>query len=163
MLQKLFNNQVIRYLFFGVLATIVYFIARFSALHLGANTSLSVIVAQMVAILFAFFTNKYFVFQSENENKSTLLEFIQFVGARLSGILIDFVISYLAIDVFASFFINLFRLNHIDYTRGIFHISPFSNFIGSDILLNTFIWTTIIQVIIIVANYFISKYFVFKK
>ena len=162
-MKKLLNNEIFLYLVFGVLATIVYFFARFSALHLGASNMLAMIIAQVTAIVFAFFTNRTFVFKAQDLEKSAFLQFIQFVAARLSGIAIDFLITLLCIEIGQEFFIALFRLDKIDYSQGIFALTPFSNFIGSPILANTFIWTMVIQVIIIVANYLFSKFLIFKK
>ncbi|WP_180367859.1 GtrA family protein, partial [Oenococcus oeni] len=52
------NYEIILYLIFGILTTVVYFIARFLTLNLSKNALLAVAVAQILAILFAFITNK---------------------------------------------------------------------------------------------------------
>ncbi|MDR2464864.1 MAG: GtrA family protein [Streptococcaceae bacterium] len=160
---KIFANEVVLYLIFGVLTTLVYFITRFTVLSFGLNTIIALTIAQIAAVLFAFFTNKLFVFKSTKSDKPVLLEFIQFVGGRLTGYFIDFIISYLCIELGARFFIALFHLKGLPYQSTLFKTAPFSDLIGTPELVNQFIWALVIQVLIIVINYFISKFIVFKK
>ena len=56
------HREIMRYLIIGVLTTVVYFLVRFSVFSLVQSGLLSVVVAQIAAILFAFATNKWFVF-----------------------------------------------------------------------------------------------------
>lgn len=156
------KNEVVRYLIFGVLTTVIYFIVRFTALHLGMGNMTAMTLAQIIAIVFAFITNKLFVFMDDSK-ESVVKQFILFVGARLSGIAVDALITFLCIEQGAAFFIDVFRLDTIDYAQGIFSLPIVSGFIGSPELVNSFFWTMVIQVVIIVMNYLISKFIVFKK
>jgi len=163
MKEKILNREILMYLIFGVLTTLVYFVIRFTALNLGAGNIPAMILANIVSIIFAFFTNKLFVFLDKNSEKSIWVQFVQFASARLSGLAIDFLITLLCIQIGASFFIRIFGFYRIDFSHGIFAMTPFNAFIGSAELLNTFVWTMFIQVIVIVLNYLISKFIVFKK
>nr|WP_275452101.1 GtrA family protein [Oenococcus oeni] len=64
------NYEIILYLIFGILTTVVYFIARFLTLNLSKNALLAVAVAQILAILFAFITNKIWVFKKSRKGSS---------------------------------------------------------------------------------------------
>lgn len=85
------NNPVLKYIFFGGCATLVnlgsYFILR-------KTTSLNLNVANWIsianAILFAYFTNSKFVFESKAEGiRARLQEFVSFVGARSLTMVIE--------------------------------------------------------------------------
>jgi putative flippase GtrA len=82
---KLYYNDVIRYIFFGGLATLVNLVSFFilyKCLHLELN--LSNVIAISLAIIFAYFTNATFVFHSEASGfKEKVYEFVKFVGARI--------------------------------------------------------------------------------
>jgi putative flippase GtrA len=156
-------NEVIRYLIFGVLTTAVYFVVRFLSLHLGLSNMVAMTFAQSISILFAFITNKLFVFMDDSKDKNIFLQLLVFIGARLSGVVVDALITFLCIDQGAHFFIRTFGLNSLDYSQGIFALPLVSGFIGSAELVNSFFWTMVIQVIIIVMNYLISKFIVFSK
>lgn len=85
------NNKVIRYIFFGGLTTLVnlavYYILRmvFHVEMTAAN-----IISVSAAILFAYFTNAAYVFESEAAGFSgRFKEFLRFVSARLSTMAIE--------------------------------------------------------------------------
>lgn len=76
----------IRYLFFGVLTTIVNYVSFAAALWLlGTNATLVAnAVSFVLATAFAYVTNKCFVFRAPGWHPSVLLhEFAAFTGARL--------------------------------------------------------------------------------
>ncbi|SKA05056.1 GtrA-like protein [Pilibacter termitis] len=162
-MKKLFQNEIALYLIFGVATTLVYILVRFFMLSVGFGTTGAVNIAQIVAILFAFITNKVFVFTKSDKSKNVFVEFFQFVLGRMSGWVLDLLISYLCIEAGANFFISLFHLHALNYQKGIFSVKPFSSFIGSAELVNQFFWTLVIQVLIISLNYLISKFIVFKQ
>jgi len=60
-----------------------------------------VIISWIIAVLFAYFTNRKFVFESVNTNK--LKEFISFVLARILTLFLEMIIMW--------FFITLLKLN----------------------------------------------------
>lgn len=92
------NREVFAYLFFGVLTTlvnyIVYFIATrlFHVPYLWANA-----LAWVLAVLFAYITNRRWVFISKNP--SIISEMSRFFAARLASLGIDMAIMYIGIDV----------------------------------------------------------------
>ena len=131
-------KEIVNYLFFGVIATIVSLGVKYLLLFTIFNASnpiqlqIAVVISWIAAVLFAYFTNRSFVFESTAKNK--LKEFINFVMARISTLLLEMFIMW--------FFITLLKLN-------------------SD--LYVILFTLIAQVAVIVANYVLSKLFVFKK
>lgn len=93
-------GQAIQYLIFGVLTTlvniVVFFLLEKTLPYLMANA-----IAIVVAILFAFYTNKKFVFQSISETKKEHLdELIRFVGFRLFSGLLDMISMWILIGNF---------------------------------------------------------------
>ena len=72
-------EEVIMYLVFGVLTTVVNFVVYFIAIHILGDSDLSKTISNALAwffsVLFAFFTNKIFVFKHKSENaKDFILE-----------------------------------------------------------------------------------------
>lgn len=133
---KLLNKyrEVIMYLIFGVLTTLVSVVTRivlFNTILSASNTlevQIATIISNAVGIAFAYFTNRKYVFESTNKNK--LKEAISFVGGRMSTLLMDMLIMFIGVTILKG---------------------------------NENIVTLISQVLVIVANYLISKLFVFKK
>ena len=82
-------REIISYLFFGCATTAVNWVV-YSLANTVANLSMNVsnVLAWIVAVLFAFVTNKVFVFSSKAWEGNVLLdEFVKFIGARVvSGI-----------------------------------------------------------------------------
>ena len=88
---KCWNNDVLRYIFFGGCTTLVnlvcYYVLRLAT---PINMNIANTISVMAAILFAYFVNSRFVFRSEAENlKQRFGEFTKFVGARLSTMIIE--------------------------------------------------------------------------
>ena len=72
------------YLIFGVLTTLVNWFCYAFLTKSGMEMNISNCIAWLVAVLFAFITNKVFVFESKNmEMRFVCRELIKFVGARL--------------------------------------------------------------------------------
>jgi putative flippase GtrA len=88
----------ILYLFFGGLTTLinifVYFIC-YNILYLSNITSN--VIAWILAVIFAFITNKIYVFESKS--KSILYELSTFFACRLGTGLLDLGIMYLTVDI----------------------------------------------------------------
>ncbi|MBE5821028.1 MAG: GtrA family protein [Clostridiales bacterium] len=91
------NKEVILYLIFGVLTTLINFICFFilseyifTSLNQNTNISLSNLIAFIIAVLFAFITNKLIVFGSNDKNtKKTIKELLSFICARIFTFLIS--------------------------------------------------------------------------
>lgn len=131
-------KEIINYLIFGILTTLVNLITKYILLFTilnptnGFQLQIAIIISWIAGVLFAYFTNRKFVFESKNENK--LKEFISFVVARIATLLLEMFIMW--------FFVTLLKLN-------------------SD--LYVVIFTLVAQVAVVIGNYIFSKLFVFKK
>lgn len=93
-------KEVILYIFFGGLTTLVNF-----AVYIFLNRFLNVYIltsntfAFIAAVLFAYFTNKVFVFHSHNWTfKVLFLEMVAFFSARLFSFAVDTGIMYVFAD-----------------------------------------------------------------
>ncbi len=86
--KKLVNRETVSYLIFGVLTTLVDWIVYPVLRWLDYSVAVSSAGSWAAAVLFAFVTNKLFVFQSYTFRPGALArEFISFVSCRaLSGV-----------------------------------------------------------------------------
>lgn len=127
-------KEVINYLIFGVLTTVVslavYYISVFTFLNPenAIQLQLANILSWIAGVTFAYFTNRKYVFQSNEQNK--LKEAGKFVVSRIITLIIDMLVMWLGVTILHC---------------------------------NDKIMKLISQVIIIISNYFLSKTFVFKK
>lgn len=92
------NKEVLLYLVFGVLTTLV----NIFSYHLLAKTMhidylISTVLAWILSVLFAYVTNRQFVFQ--NKSKNILKEMISFFGFRLLSGGIDLFNMYFFVDI----------------------------------------------------------------
>ena len=129
--KKLFSKEVILYVVFGVLTTLVNW-GVFYILNSPCkmNDNLANIIAIIMAVLFAYFTNKDWVFHSEAENfKERLSEFGKFMAGRAFTMILEFGLDAI-----------LFKT-----------------------AIPKMITKVAITVIVIVLNYFLSKFFAFSK
>lgn len=140
-LKKILNKQVILYIVFGLLTTAVNIIVSYilkALFHIESN--LASTIGIICSILFAYFTNRKWVFNSDaHEAKEKWLEFFKFILGRAFTMVIEIVGVLLLNDVIHSFY----------------------NTFGDNIafLINK----CIITIIVIILNFFISKFFAFKK
>lgn len=131
-------REIINYLIFGVLTTIVNIGTKYALLFTifdaknAVELQLAITISWILAVLFAYITNRKFVFESKNKNK--IKELISFFSARIATLLLEMFIMW--------FFITLLKLN-------------------SDIYV--IIFTILTQILVVVGNYILSKIFVFKK
>lgn len=101
-IKVLFNRyyDVIVYLVFGVLTTIVNY-AVFLPLYniAGCSIVISNAVAWVIAVLFAYLTNKPFVFRSHDWTAKTVIpEFFKFVSCRVASGIMETVILFITVD-----------------------------------------------------------------
>lgn len=96
-------KEVVAYLVFGVLTTLVNIIVYWVAAHpLGIKTVPSSVIAWIAAVLFAYVTNRIWVFHSETTGKSGIFrEMLYFFGARFATGVIDWVFMYVTVDLLA--------------------------------------------------------------
>lgn len=79
--------DVISYLVFGVLTTLVNYLVYLPLYNAaGFSASVSNVIAWAAAVAFAYLTNKPFVFQSRDWSAKTVIpELIKFVGCRVAS------------------------------------------------------------------------------
>lgn len=129
-------EEVIKYLFFGVLTTLVNFITYYLLVFIfkteeGALGITFNVTATVISILFAYVTNRKFVFNSKATGKKAIMkEMFSFFSCRIVSLVIDAIIYLVGCTIlkFPSFIVKM-----------------------------------ISQVVIIVLNYVFSKLIVFKK
>lgn len=142
--KKLYDKykEIIKYIFFGVLTTIVS-ILSFSLFNLLLGVDyylISNIISWIISVVFAFLTNKLWVFSSESwERKIVLKEGISFILARVVSLLIEEVGLVLLIDVLDFGNIQFMQIS------------------------GALLAKTIMQVIVILTNYILSKKFIFNR
>lgn len=95
-------KEIILYLIFGVLTTLVNILSyAFLTRIVILDPYSSNIIAWILSVLFAYFTNRKYVF---NSNKQTVVdrikEMISFYTYRLLSFAIDMAMMYLLIDMF---------------------------------------------------------------
>ncbi|HCC03470.1 MAG TPA: hypothetical protein DEP51_01235 [Clostridiales bacterium] len=94
------HREGMRYLVFGVLSTIiniVVFAICERMLHL--STIISNVIAWIIAVLFAYITNKLYVFDSKTTKKQELAkEIISFFSARIFTLVIETIFLKIVID-----------------------------------------------------------------
>ena len=95
------KKDIILYLFFGVLTTIVNYLIYFPCLNfLKLPAAASNLIAWAAAVIFAFLTNKPFVFQSNDWSVNTVLpELVKFTGTRVASGLLETGILFLTVDL----------------------------------------------------------------
>ncbi len=147
MLKKILNKETILYLVFGVLTTVVNLVS-FKLLNvlLGKDLYLvSNVIAWFVSVIFAFIVNKIFVFESKSfEFKTVMKEIGKFFSARVFSLVVEEVGLLLLVDVAG---LKNFTLNLLE------------NFAISGEMISK----VILAVIVVVMNYFFSKFFIFGK
>lgn len=91
------------YLFFGGCTTLVNIISFFVLRKLKISIYISNIIAWFISVVFAFVTNKLFVFESRGKSlKETFKEGVSFFLFRVVSLLFDMGIMYILIDLLSS-------------------------------------------------------------
>ena len=93
--------DVITYLVFGVLTTVVNYLVYLPCYNLwGFTASQSNVIAWVAAVAFAFLTNKPFVFRSHDWSAKVVLpELAAFVGTRIGSGGLETAIIFLTVDL----------------------------------------------------------------
>ncbi|MBQ0065558.1 MAG: GtrA family protein [Firmicutes bacterium] len=130
-MMKLYQQykEIINYLIFGVLTTlvnvVVYFICK-DILHI--HYLISNFFAWFFSVLFAYITNRKFVFESTSKN--IFSEMIKFFSSRIATGVLDMILMWV--------FVSLLSINGL-------------------------VSKVVVNVVVIVSNYVLSKLFVFEK
>ena len=141
LIKDLVNKETVLYLVFGVLATVLNILLFYLFINVWKmSTGLGNLLDTIICILFQYFTNRIWVFESKNNGKEAIKEFIQFILARSLTAIIDQIFVVVGVDFFVA--------KYVSYSQqGIFSV-------GIKILSN---------VGVIVLNYIFSKLFVFNS
>lgn len=134
LIKKLFTKEIIMYLIFGVLTTVVslavYYILIYTLLNPENAIQLQIanILSWIAGVAFAYVTNRKYVFESKEKNK--IKELGKFVTSRLATLFLDMLIMFIGVTCLK----------------------------GNDKIVKL-----ISQVLVIIGNYVFSKLFVFGK
>lgn len=132
------HKEVINYLIFGVLTTIVSLATKYLLLFTILDASnavqlqIAVVISWVAACLFAYITNRIWVFESKS--KDIIKEMSKFFLARLTTLGLEMLIMFV--------FVTALGLN-------------------SDMWV--VVWTLVSQVVIVIGNYILSKLIVFRN
>ncbi len=89
----------IRYLFVGGMTTVVDFAVSF-VLYRFINVHAANVIAWLCAVIFAFVTNKLWVFESKSKEISAILsEIVGFAGGRVFSLLVQEGLFVLFVDI----------------------------------------------------------------
>ena len=93
--------DVLVYLFFGVLTTVVNYLDYLPAYNwLRISAAMSNMLAWVAAVAFAFVTNKPLVFQSHDWSRATVIpELIKFVSCRIASGAMETAILFVTVDL----------------------------------------------------------------
>ena len=134
LMKKFLTKEVILYIIFGVLTTIVALAVYYGTTltFLNPENAIQVQIANILSwvagVIFAYITNRKYVFESKNDNK--LKEITKFVTSRLSTLLLDMLVMFIGVTLLK----------------------------GNDKIIKL-----ISQVLVTIGNYVLSKLFVFKN
>lgn len=127
------NREVVMYLVFGALTTLVSIATYYLCTSLlfnsenAVNIQISNVISWIASVTFAYITNKKYVFNSKNSVKG---EIVKFFSARIGTLIIDMVIMFV--------FVSVLKFN--------------------DMIVKIFV-----QIVVVIANYVLSKLLVFKE
>ncbi len=95
-------RELILYLVFGVLTTAINIVTYYICKKIGINYQISNIIAWIFSVLFAFITNKIYVFESNKTDSKTLIkEISSFFSFRLLSLAMDMGCMYILVEVVA--------------------------------------------------------------
>ena len=94
-------KDILLYLIFGVLTTVVNYLVYLPCYNLlGWSAGVSNVLAWVIAVAFAFLTNKPFVFKSHDWTWKTVWpELSKFVGCRIGSGVLETAILLLCVDI----------------------------------------------------------------
>ena len=133
-------EEVVNYLIVGGLTTVVAIGSKllllFTVLNQknGLELQIAEIISWILAVAFAYIANKKFVFRSEAKGSKNIKEAFNFIKGRVATQLVQMFIMW--------FFVTYLKLNSNAWIV---------------------IFTLVCQIMQILLNYIISKFFVFKK
>lgn len=135
------HRALIAYGVFGVLTTLVNIVVYGVSAFFGMPTGWANALAWVLAVLFAYFTNRRWVFNSENTDRESIMkEFVSFIACRAGTGVLDQIIMMVGVDIIGA------RLIPAAYA---FH------------------WSMALKIasnaLVIILNYVFSKLIIFRK
>ena len=127
-------KEIINYLIFGVLTTVVSLVTYYICVYTFINPEEAVqlqianVISWFFGVTFAYITNRKFVFESNEQNK--IKEASKFVTSRIATLLMDMAIMFIGVTL---------------------------------LKFNDKIIKIVSQAVVIIANYLLSKIIVFNK
>lgn len=98
-IHKLYDNNIIRYIFFGGLTTLVNLITYVILRNL-MDYNIANFISIVLAICFAYFVNSRFIFKSiANTLEERTKEFFKFIAARFSTMIIELVGVFIFVEI----------------------------------------------------------------
>ena len=158
------HKEIIMYLVFGVLTTFVGWAVYFGVMLVGRSVleipaevtsggeyfalyTAAQVIQWVAAVLFAFFTNRKWVFTDADKNAPMITQLGVFAAGRVATFGLDYVVTYFGTKALVKL---LPSLNSVELVGREFNL----NEIGAKV---------VAAVIVIIGNYVFSKLFVFKK
>lgn len=92
-------RELINYLFFGVLTTVVNYVTYLALAPFFTFTTVPTVVAWILSVLFAYLTNRRYVFCSHTVGKDVLKEASGFFMARVMSGVLDVAIMWVFVDL----------------------------------------------------------------
>jgi len=133
------HYEVIAYLFFGGVTTLVNIAVYFVLSQMGMSTFFSNAIAWVVSVTVAYITNRIWVFRSKSAGRDAVKEIASFVACRVGTGVMDQILMVLGVDVLGPVIAG----SHMRvWSLG---VKVFSN------------------ILVIVLNYVFSKLMIFKK
>ena len=95
------QGEMLRYIFIGGCTTVVDYISyQAMVLYLHMDITISNILSATLAIMFAYVTNKFFVFVSPATSFAEhVAEFFKFIASRLFTLVLEFAGVYLLVNI----------------------------------------------------------------
>lgn len=129
--EKLLNREVIMYVIFGIATTLVNLIVSFILEGIvNLNGEIASAIGIIASILFAYFTNRKWVFQTKAKGKENIKEFGRFILGRAFTMIVE----QCGVIIF--------------YTHMNLPFMPVK---------------LSLTIVVIILNFFLSKFFAFKK
>ena len=140
------KREIISYLFFGVLATVVNIVCyQFFGWLFGEEAYLiNNVLSWFITVIFAFITNKLWVFKSESWSLKVMkVEVPSFLSARVFSLVLEETGLFLMIDLMKF---SAFQMEVLSFE-----------------ITGSLIAKVIMQFVVVVTNYIFSKFIIFKK
>lgn len=129
--EKLLNREVIMYVIFGIATTLVNLIVSFILEGIvNLNGEIASAIGIIASILFAYFTNRKWVFQTKAKGKENIKEFGRFILGRAFTMIVE--------------------------QGGVIIFYTHMNLPFMPVKLS-------LTIVVIILNFFLSKFFAFKK